>query len=54
MKDAKPKAKPMKAAIEAAKKTPGLRAGTKAKRDLAAAKARDAALKGRSQRNNKR
>ncbi|MFT3808384.1 MAG: VOC family protein [Micropepsaceae bacterium] len=49
-----PKAKPMKAAIKKAKKTPGLKAGTRAKRDLAAAKARDAALKGRSQRNMKR
>ena len=48
------KAKPMKAAIKAAKKTPGLKAGTRAKRDLAAVRAREASLKGRSQRNNKR
>lgn len=48
------KAKPMKAAIKKTRKTPGLKAGTRAKRDLAAAKARDAALKGRSQRNMKR
>lgn len=51
---ASPKARPMKTAIKAAKKAKGVKAATRAKRDLAASKARDAALKGRSQRNNKR